>query len=165
MSLRTRARFWYLRANNGFEKEIHLIPKLVKNFDGAIDIGANYGVYTYQLSRIFSHVDSFEPQPWCVKELIAGGIQGVKVHPVALSDRCGEAQFYIPTISNRENYMLGSLRRVDGDAVTIPVKMMRLDDFNFKSIEFIKIDVEGHELEVLKGALETLKKFRLVLLV
>lgn len=52
-------------------------------------------------------------------------------------------------------------KRVIGDG---DIKMVRIDDFKYKNVDLIKIDVEGYELEVLKGAKETLKKTNFVMI-
>ena len=41
----------------------------------------------------------------------------------------------------------------------VPVQQKTLDSFNFSNVDYIKIDVEGHELKVLKGATNTIKKY------
>ena len=47
----------------------------------------------------------------------------------------------------------------------VNVRMEKLDNIQIKNIGFIKIDVEGHELEVIKGAKETINKYNPILLV
>jgi hypothetical protein len=94
----------------------------------------------------------------------------VVVHDVALSDRSGKATLRVPPMDfgfstiEPNNDLCGKTRGSD-DPIEVCVKRNKLDDSELDNIGFIKIDVEGHELEVLQGASETILRERPTLLV
>jgi hypothetical protein len=90
------------------------------------------------------------------------------VYNCGLSSKAGSAELYIPHEDGRRKTALASFNKPDQikEKHTIPLK--RLDDIARTmsgEISFIKIDVEGHELEVLRGGVQTLKKHRPNLLI
>ena len=92
----------------------------------------------------------------------------IRVEAVALSSEEGEAQLQMlvddPGRSTIEDANV--LADEDGGAVSeLRVRMRRLDDYGLRDVGFIKIDVEGHELQVLRGAASTLRSQRPVLLI
>lgn len=136
----------------------------------ALDVGGNIGVYAYHLSRLAARVISFEPNPGYVERLERLKLANYSVERVALSSEAGEADLRIPTVGGgREDQGMGSLdvQAVPDAALsrTIRTPLRRLDDYGFKDVGFIKIDVEGHEEQVLRGALQTLHDNRPALLV
>lgn len=151
---------------------IERLPKLVRP-GRAIDVGANVGDYTYALSKLATAVDAFEPQPALAAELKAFArsyAAHVNVHQCALSDQDGEVILNIPIIRGRFRRVrapgLASIENTGGpffDKLLVPVR--RLDDFGFQLVTFIKIDVEGHEASVLRGAAETIATWKPTLLV
>jgi len=160
-SLNLPLRYYQLRLLGRFDSSFSFIPKYIKNRERAIDVGANAGFYSYFLSRLCRHVEAFEPVP------DAGWLRSygrnIRFHQVALSNRTGEAVMEVPVRS--DGFVLGgyaslkqhALAELDGvtyKSITAP--MRRLDDYEFSDVGFIKIDVEGHELEVLEGAEATL---------
>ena len=81
----------------------------------------------------------------------------------ALSDTAGECDFYyFPKRSTISGLHCGNImQQMQNDIQTLKVKTARLDDiFNYERLDFIKIDVEGAEYKVLKGACKTLHKFK-----
>jgi hypothetical protein len=66
--------------------------------------------------------------------------------------------------AGRERVELGSLIERPGEHIVRTVRVARLDDFEFDGVSFVKIDVEGHELGVLEGAAETIRRHHPVIL-
>jgi FkbM family methyltransferase len=132
----------------------------------ALDIGANNGVTTSLLSRVFAHVHAFEPNPTLVREWFEVAPANVTAWPYALSDRDGDATLNVPLIGNLALTGWASLgepglEKLDRiDPVTVPCR--RLDSLGLEElpIDFIKIDVEGHELAVLKGGTTSILRWR-----
>jgi len=120
----------------------------------AIDAGANVGIYTYWIARSASEVVAFEPQPVLARRLAGSGIRGLTLHNCALSDAAGVADLHIPGSANGE----ASLRTLDVPTDTVQVPLSTLDSFGLRDVGFFKIDVEGHEEELLRGAEETLRR-------
>ena len=120
----------------------------------AIDVGAHVGIWTQRLSEEFIQVICFEPLPKhieCHKENCKD-LKNVYLHEVALSNHKGSAMMG----TMKSNSGRSSLER--NSKLKIEVKTDILDNYEFKKIDFIKIDVEGHELKMLEGAVKTLKK-------
>ena len=158
--LRIRERAWRERRKG--EKEIKLIPKLLSNCNRAIDIGANVGVWSYWLSKYAKQVESFEPNPKVFNALKNIKIKNVNSYNIALSNKTGSVDLLIPKGSkgfSNQGASLSSIK-VQGEHKSISIEAKRLDEYNFLDVDFIKIDVEGHEHEVIEGARETIKKFK-----
>ena len=157
-------RFGYRRLLGRLDRELQLLPVLVGARATALDIGANVGLYTYALARWFTRVEAFEPLPESAAVIEAYGAPNVRVHRVALSARRGTGVLHVPLEGGRTNSQRASFASgVEGKAVEVPLETV--DHFEFENVSFMKIDVEGHELEVLKGAVQTLAAHRPVLLV
>lgn len=147
------------------EKELALLPALAARGSVAIDIGANKGVYSYALSGICGAVKAFEPNPKMFRILTAGVPANVETFETALSNADGEADLILPVQrSGRFSNQGATLqpRKMDGDKdfETLNVAQKTLDSYGFRDVSFIKIDVEGFELEVIEGAKETLARER-----
>jgi FkbM family methyltransferase len=143
----------------------------------AIDIGANDGMFTIPLSQLFDKVEAFEPQQEYVDLIGPYAMRrgsNITLYQVGLADVSGSMLLRIPLVPrpNRNPYVskgLATLRADDSerfeDAIRYEVSVKRLDDYGFESVNFIKIDVEGFEMEVLRGAVETLQRCKPSLLV
>jgi len=127
--------------------------KHVKNRRVAVDIGAHIGLWSYFMAKDFKDLAAFEPMQKhreCWIENMAG-VNNAEVYSCALGAQKGRVKI--------ENRTFGST----GDTGVVPnesgdTEIMRLDDFNFREVDFIKIDCEGYELAVLQGAVETIKR-------
>lgn len=145
------------------EPELALLRDLVRPGCTAIDVGANRGFYSYALSAIAGRVEAFEPNPALVGFTRAKARRKTRVHAVALSNREGTAPFYIPHAhTGGHAHLLGNLGNVHRtpDLAQIDVPVATLDSFGFDNVGFIKIDVEGSELEVMEGATRTIGRDR-----
>jgi FkbM family methyltransferase len=126
-----------------------------------VDIGANIGNHSLYFSRIFNKIISFEPNPRVFKllKLNAELSNNIECHELALSDKNGVAR-----ISFNTTNMGGASLNLTGQR-SVEVVTSKLDDFAInEKIGIIKIDVEGHELNVLHGASETIKKNQPIIL-
>jgi len=168
--------YQYSRIVGRLEDELLDLDKLLNSIDAtkkrAIDIGANRGLYTYVLAQIYEVVEAFEPQHSCTKTIDAyrkNFRKEINVHNCALSSSVGEMTLNIPVIEGRLRTTLStglaSLNKTKGKHESIQVPVHRLDDYAFRDVSFIKIDVEGHEREVIAGAKGTIKREKPILLV
>lgn len=129
-----------------------------KNF---IDIGAHSGTYSISLAKSSNHVYAFEPQKMTYYSLCGSvalsNIDNITCYNCGLGtlEQCGNQTLKI--ISNDGG---GSTLCDTNDNVLKQelIEVSTLDNYNLVNIGFIKIDVEGNEENVLKGAVETLKK-------
>jgi FkbM family methyltransferase len=163
--LRLPLRYHLMRLRRRLEPELAEVIRMLPRGRRAIDIGANHGVYSYALARVCSHVEAFEPQRACAETLEAWHHPNVHVHVAGLSDRAGSLELYVPRAGGVLATGYASFDKPDGDVERITVPVHRLDDFDFRDVAFIKIDVEGHEASVVAGATETLRRERPRLLV
>jgi len=164
---------WAWKRRRG-ERLLPVVDALVSPGDAVVDIGANWGMFTARLACLVGRrgqVDAFEPHPHHARSLsaIARRRPQVTVHATALSNVAGEAQLHVPVVGGRSVTALGSLVPIAVDAGddVIVVPTQRLDDVlaHRRGPSFIKCDVEGLELRVLRGAEATLRRTLPVLLV
>jgi FkbM family methyltransferase len=139
--------------------------------DVCIDVGAHVGRHTLPLARCVGphgRIFAFEPIPAIAAQLRAN-IEGlpslssmVELHQCALSDTTGEADFVL--VHEAPGYSGLRPRHYDAPVTTeiIRVALRRLDDLahEMPPIRFIKIDCEGAELQVLRGAPNLLTRDR-----
>ncbi len=149
-----------------YEKhDADMILGLVENGDGVLDIGANIGWYSNTLAKRkpACRILAFEPIPktfaYLKRNLELNAIKNVEAFNHGFSNEAKELTFYYyPGGSGN-----ASAARLADDAgvVEVKAKVLPLDtfmrDLDFK-VDFIKCDVEGAELLVFQGAMETLKK-------
>ncbi|MFP4053259.1 MAG: FkbM family methyltransferase [Phycisphaerae bacterium] len=131
--------------------EAELVTVLVEEGDLAVDIGANVGWYASLLCRQVGRggqVHAFEPNPYLTRLLqsLAGEHPQLTVHRAALGDCAGKTDFYIP-----HNWISGSCRPSNGSARQFTVPMARLDQVLPRRPDFVKLDAEGAEMDILAG--------------
>jgi FkbM family methyltransferase len=158
-------RYCYEKMRGRLEPEMFLLEEMIGCKKRAIDVGANYGLYSYFLSRAGKVVEAFEPLPECAQSIRAYGSTRICVHNVALSSTPGNLQLYTPIIDGVPYPACSTFSRPAGPCDIIDVPVKTLDSYGFDDVCLVKIDVEGHELEVLKGAEQTLNRERPVVLV
>lgn len=153
------------RMVGGFEPEMALLECLVPKQAVVLDIGANHGIYAYALARLSPEVHCFEPLEECCRYIQDYHAANITVHNTALADRAGELQLHVPVIGGRTVYTRASLDRPEGPCESRRVEVRTLDSYGLKNVGFIKIDVEGLEAAVLRGAQQTLKAYHPTMLV
>jgi FkbM family methyltransferase len=160
MPARLYYRYKIGREARAVEPELKILRELVPVGCTAIDVGANRGYYSWALSHIAVIVEAFEPNPILAR--FAQSKLGIRahLHEVALSDHEGTATLYVPRRpSGSSLHIIGNLGNVYAhDSVDeIQVRLATLDSYGFENVGFIKIDVEGSEMEVLAGGRETIR--------
>jgi FkbM family methyltransferase len=161
------AAYHYYRARSLLEPELAFVCSSLRPGLRAIDVGANEGVYTHAFARCGAFVEAFEPQPRCLTVLRSYERRwpNVHVHGEALGDTPGYATLYVPFSDGRQVTGRASLEPPTEAASAYTVRTRTLDALGFKDVALIKIDVEGHELRVLRGARETIRACNPLLLV
>jgi FkbM family methyltransferase len=151
------------------ESELHFLPFMTDKNKDSVDIGANKGVFTYILSKMSNKVYAFEPNPKMYSILKDAKIKNALTYQVALSDKSGIAELLVPMNekTNKFSNQGASLSKVkvSGANKSVQVEEKTLDSYKFNNIGFIKIDVEGYEMQVLNGAKNTLLKNKPVLMI
>jgi FkbM family methyltransferase len=149
------------------EFESRLLSYLIKPNSVAVDVGANHGAYTYLLSQICKTVISFEPNKSLAKRLLDADLSNVKVMPYGLSNRSSECDLYLEEVDGLLETGTASINGQTnrGKSKSIRIKIITLDSLNLTQVDFIKIDVEGHELEAINGAVQTIKKHKPIMLI
>ncbi len=164
----------FTKASLQDEKDLQLIPMLIHLGDTVLDIGANYGLYT----RFFAQqvgktgtVYSFEPVPDTFdvlkNNIEKSGLYQVKVHNLAISNQTGTATISVPTYPDgTENYYEATLQHAESGK-GILIQTLRLDDWLnlFSQVNFIKLDVEGHEPQALQGMKNLIEKYHPIFLI
>lgn len=161
-------RWHFMHRPKSAERELSYLRKIIPQDAVTVDVGANCGLYTRQLARLSRQVHAFEPSRQMARVLRRTSAPNVSVHEVALSDHGGDAELFIPQGDDGLVYGLASLEpRPDSPAklVSTHVPTARLDAVVRQDVAFVKIDVEGHELSVLNGAVELLERCQPVFLV
>ncbi len=159
------------------EPDLAAISLLTKPGDTVFDLGANFGLFTRFLSESVGkegRVFSFEPTGDMFGVLEGNcahlGLSNARIFRTALSDRTGVSEMVIPVREDGTlNHYEASLAGGEGGGKSVAVETSTLDDFcahhGIDRIDFIKCDVEGHELEVLDGARRTLLHHRPTMLI
>lgn len=161
---------WWLHRIEGLcEPELLYLNRFSGSMGIAIDIGSNWGSYTYPLSKRFQRVYAFEINDQTTDLLEKYKGENIKLVHCGLSSTAGKAMFHVPVMHGRALTGWGSLYRDNlpeaEKFLEKEVQVAPLDDFGITGIGFMKIDVEGHEVEVLKGAAATIKQSRPVILI
>jgi FkbM family methyltransferase len=147
------------------ESEMALLPHIVPRHLASVDIGANMGMYTRQLSKLTPRVHAFEPTREMAALLRRTSPRNVVVHEVALSDKVGSGELHLPIIKGEQATTRASLETLEGPQSDQTVAVRRFDDEIEEQVGFMKIDVEGHELPVLRGAQQTIEDSRPIVMV
>jgi FkbM family methyltransferase len=143
------------------EPEIGLLPALCDDSRVSFDVGSNWGQYLTGLRSHSAAVVACEPIPELAR-FLRRAFRDVRIMNVALANRKGSATFNIEQDWGRSS-LSPVARREGARIVTVPLDT--LDSIATRPVGFIKVDVEGHEEEVLDGALEVISRDLPVLLV
>lgn len=151
-----------------FERELAVVPKLVAKTEIAFDVGANVGLYTAVLARSSRRVVAIEPNRDCARYLRRLRLRNVNVIEAAAAEAEGTATLHV----SETHHGCGTLLPVPPAGAAVPcnlsytVATTSLDAVAAaqlkpgEKIGLVKIDVEGSELGVLRGAAEVLARHR-----
>lgn len=134
----------------------------VNRFGVAVDIGANVGLWSKDLAQRFERVIAIEPVATfteCLKKNVPW--QNLEVWPIALGTKDTTIDMIITEGNTGHSH-------IDKNTVgSGQVQMKKLDSLalNFDTIDYVKIDCEGYEVEILKGGEATIKHHKPVMVV
>lgn len=138
---------------------INWCPQFLSKDKNFVDIGGHMGIYTVNLAPYCKQVYTFEPQKMTYYGLCGNvflnGLNNVTTHNVAMGETQGTAELKI-ICDNGGGSSLSNLPTNQAPMATEVVPVHTLDQYNLTDIALIKIDVEGHELAVLRGATQTI---------
>lgn len=156
---------YIIYTEGAYEKRfLHLVEALLPQHRVALDIGANIGNHALFFSRIFSSVHAFEPNPQVARRLrrniAVNKADNISVHQFGLSETCAELPF---RCNANGNAGMGKFLEADApDATKLTVR--RGDEViqacGLNAVDFIKVDVEGHEVAALNGLRDTIEDQR-----
>jgi FkbM family methyltransferase len=158
------------RITESVEPDLKVVNYLVEPGQCAVDIGANIGVYSKFLSQrtgLSGRVISVEPVPATFDILRSNvrklGLRNVELINCAISDTPGQARMKVPKYdSGGENFYQAQIYggEFDSSVRTFMVPTITIDELysTVPGIDFIKVDVEGHELNCVRGAAKTIER-------
>jgi FkbM family methyltransferase len=155
------------KPKNPCSRSYEIAKPYIDNFRTAIDIGCRHGKYTELLRNDFKAIECFEPRPTLPSfwENVGGKKKykhKIRYYSCALGDVKKEVRMY-GAIIHDDNWWKNTKtgrNAYENKSKLHKVAQKTLDSFGFKDVDFIKIDVEGHELQVLKGAAETISIYK-----
>jgi FkbM family methyltransferase len=134
-----------------------------------IDVGANLGAISLPVAKACptSIVLAVEANRSMAGVLVANvhlnGLSNVEVYHAAASSQRGLTRFPDPTLQSSGN--LGAIHAQTQVRRMTPTRVLMLDEFATADVRFVKIDVEGHEPDVLRGAIRLLNEVRPIFLI
>jgi len=137
------------------------------------DIGANYGYYCLKLAPLATHIYAFEPvsrtHAMLQKNIERNGITNIIAYQRGVTDRDGTAQIYLhrtrffPLVSGSSSLFHSSLSSAGQETISVVTLDSILQEQQLLPPAVIKIDIEGGELYVLRGAREVLNTYHPIL--
>lgn len=151
----------------GEKYELELFKRIVKRNMIIFDIGANIGIYTLRAAKLIGdrgNVYAFEPEIYnytlLKKRVKKEGIKNVLVEKLALSDKKGKTRLFIDGFNpGNHSFSSNNLYCSGGSQL---VKTTTIDKYisanKIKKVDLIVMDVQGAESNILRGAINLLKK-------
>lgn len=167
----------YLHLGESNPLETYVFRKIVNPDDIVIDVGAHLGWYTVNCAQVVGSggtVYAFEPNPgvasWLTENCKRNGLTNVRIERIALADKNGTTDFFVGGSDSLGSLKLVNAKRSNFERIhRIKVPLWTLDSYvknkDFHRLKLIKVDAEGADLEVLKGAEKLLRKFHPYLIV
>ena len=154
---------WWPSNGRNDVKDIEFLQMTLPSMDNAIDLckkhklclqaGGHVGLWPLRLAKSFETVITFEPQDELFECLLHNvkNVDNIDPHCAALGQCEGRAMMLL-----KGNAAVG---RVDA-AGTVDVRMVSIDSLELDQCDALFLDVEGYEVEVLRGAVDTIKRYR-----
>ncbi|UOK43640.1 MULTISPECIES: FkbM family methyltransferase [Flavobacterium] len=152
------------------EPELLYIQQILKPDSVFIDIGTNKGIYLYQAEKVVTNgrIIGFEPNKSLVN-YIKPLFPKAEIYPFAVSSKSGTAVLNIPKKGNGLQDTRASLEAMGEDVEKVEIQMVTLDGFakekSLSKIDVVKIDVEGHEFDSVKGCENILKTIKPIFII
>ena len=172
---------WDIRRGAWHEPELEILPHALEEGETAIDIGANFGLYAYHLSKIVGprgKVFCFEPIPFTARtfRLVQRGLgfrDNVELVAKGASDRSGRTQFTVPVMSTgaisaglvhmgRNDERPGKEKKANWATKQVDCEVVAIDEYlpDVRDVALVKCDIEGADLFAMRGMRKTLERHK-----
>jgi FkbM family methyltransferase len=165
--------YWY-HGRKREQESIDLCYKFIKSTDTVIEAGGHIGYLSVIFAALARRLVVFEPGPNNLRYLRRNlqGFQNVEITEKALANKPGRSRFYLDSLTGQNNSLLEDYKTLlDNQKLAvlseapsvIEVEVTTIDEIVLQqrlTPNFIKIDVEGAELNVLRGMQNTLERFK-----
>ena len=159
-----------------YEKEMKIIPKVLSNRNKVlIDLGANYGMYSLYLSKLYpkSRIFAFEPvtRTFNILEKVKDyfDLKNVELIKKGLGSKKKRTEILLPNKYTITAHIFEKGMNKNPEDEIEEIEIITLDNFvkekKLSRIDFIKCDVEGFELEIFRGGKNTIRRFKPIILV
>ncbi len=159
----------YLRQlRKGFEPEmVKLFRAVASGSRVVLDVGANIGCTALLFGQLAQSVHAFEPAPstyaFLEQNVGRSGLRNITLHNYGVGAVAGEFSLTFSPVNRSGGFVSNQTQATEGHIVET-IQIRQLDEvvrtLDLAAVDFIKIDVEGFEGDVLRGAKDTLAKFR-----
>ncbi len=156
------------------EPELFFVERFIPTNAVVMDVGANVGQYIFVFNQYAkpARMAAFEPVPVLYK-LLKKVFKKSEIYHNAISNYNGPCVLSIPVINNMPVFtrsMVNDQANNNSALMNVTVQAISIDSFlmanpGIEHVDFIKIDVEGHEQKVIEGAVETIRKYKPILFV
>jgi FkbM family methyltransferase len=143
-----------------------MLERVLKPGMNVLDIGANIGYYALMELRLIGptgRLVAVEPSPSNVellqRNLALNGYTGIEVHQAAISDQPGVKPFFLSEMSNLNTFHDNGTGLLHLSGKTVDVRTATVPEImNGRALDLIRMDVEGHEVEVINGLLPAIER-------
>ena len=154
----------------GFRWEEHnhdIIDKYVTKDSICVEVGSHIGTISVKLSKKCKHLYCFEPLKDSFvllnKNLAINRCSNVNSYEIALSNEHKKTTIdFISKNNPGGSGLLYNYQKINSDIIELkneyPIELITLDSFNIEKLDYLKIDVEGYEKNVIEGGYETIKR-------
>jgi len=153
-------KYQFLPFGGGQTNEPRLESIILASGECFVDAGANVGGWSIPASKYYHQVEAFEANPKVARVLTKNcrlnNCRNITTHACALGERASEENLYLYHRDGQDSF-LPEHNSFTSSGRKMRVRVAALDSYNLRP-DVIKIDTEGYELPVLKGALETIKR-------
>jgi len=155
-----------LEQEDWFEDEVKFVRKFIKPGMNVIDIGANFGTYSMNIAKKIGKTGNlwaFEPSSLCrsylEKSITINGFKNIVLSPSGLSDQKRKA-----VLLAGENTELGHVSTIgtdnaQGESIDLKTLDECMEEYSWERIDFVKMDAEGEEANIIKGGRLFFDKF------
>jgi len=153
---------------------IDFVRQLLRTIDKPVifDVGANVGDNVLAWAPVAGHLHAFEPfgpiRARLTQNVTENNLSNVEIHSFGLSNTNEIVRFLAPSNENGGTGRVADASTQTGEAPLIEIEVRTGDDFvdelPGRQADFIKIDVEGHEPEVLLGLSQTIRRSRPIIM-